>query len=167
MVLFLHNRYRTTGGEERVVDELVQLVRERLGEPAELLTRDSAGVGPARGGGTVAWRASSARRGEGCALDRGAGGARPQPESAAWLARAGCGARRGGPRGGGLASVPSGVRDRGVLHRRRAVHPLSRAQHAAGGDPQLPGRSRGGIGVWRIACDMAGPSGRGGRRGDG
>src|ERR1700722_16752459 len=48
MVLFLHNRYRTTGGEERVVDELVQLVRERLGEPAELLTRDSAGVGHAR-----------------------------------------------------------------------------------------------------------------------
>jgi glycosyltransferase involved in cell wall biosynthesis len=48
MVLFLHNRYRTTGGEERVVDELLGLVRERLGEPAELLTRDSVGVGRAR-----------------------------------------------------------------------------------------------------------------------
>src|SRR3984957_13584661 len=48
MVLFLHNRYRTTGGEERVVDELVQLVRERLGEPAQLSTRGAAGVGHAR-----------------------------------------------------------------------------------------------------------------------
>ncbi|HWX73820.1 MAG TPA: glycosyltransferase, partial [Solirubrobacteraceae bacterium] len=48
MVLFLHNRYRTTGGEERVVDELLALVRGRLREPAELLTRDSAQVGGAR-----------------------------------------------------------------------------------------------------------------------
>jgi glycosyltransferase involved in cell wall biosynthesis len=48
MILFLHNRYRTTGGEERVVRELMALVRERLGEPAELLTRDSAGIGGPR-----------------------------------------------------------------------------------------------------------------------
>src|SRR4030081_1190806 len=41
MVLFLHNRYRTTGGEERAVEDLMWLVREHLGEPAELLTRDS------------------------------------------------------------------------------------------------------------------------------
>jgi glycosyltransferase involved in cell wall biosynthesis len=47
MVLFLHNRYRTTGGEERVVEDLMRLVRERIGEPAELLTRDSAELGPA------------------------------------------------------------------------------------------------------------------------
>jgi glycosyltransferase involved in cell wall biosynthesis len=45
MVLFLHNRYRTTGGEERVVAELMWLVREHLGEPAELLERDSASLG--------------------------------------------------------------------------------------------------------------------------
>ena len=45
MVLFLHNRYRTTGGEERVVDDLLALVREHLGEPAELLERDSAALG--------------------------------------------------------------------------------------------------------------------------
>ncbi len=52
MVLFLHNRYRTTGGEERAVDELLALVRDRLGEPAQLLARDSAtigGVGAAAG----------------------------------------------------------------------------------------------------------------------
>jgi glycosyltransferase involved in cell wall biosynthesis len=42
MVLFLHNRYRTTGGEERAVEDLAWLVREQLGEPAELLTRSSA-----------------------------------------------------------------------------------------------------------------------------
>ncbi len=48
MILFLHNRYRTTGGEERAVDELMWLVRERLGEDAELLERDSAVLGRAR-----------------------------------------------------------------------------------------------------------------------
>ena len=50
MVLFLHNRYRTTGGEERVVDDLVWLVRERLGERAELLARASATLGRGRAG---------------------------------------------------------------------------------------------------------------------
>ncbi|MGH2911988.1 MAG: glycosyltransferase family 4 protein [Solirubrobacteraceae bacterium] len=48
MVLFLHNRYRTTGGEERVVYELLSLVREHLGEDAELLARDSASLGKGR-----------------------------------------------------------------------------------------------------------------------
>jgi glycosyltransferase involved in cell wall biosynthesis len=48
MVLFLHNRYRTTGGEERVVDELLALVRDRLGESAELLARNSAEFGRGR-----------------------------------------------------------------------------------------------------------------------
>jgi glycosyltransferase involved in cell wall biosynthesis len=41
VVLFLHNRYRTTGGEERVLEDLMWLVREHLGEPAQLLTRSS------------------------------------------------------------------------------------------------------------------------------
>ena len=45
MVLFLHNRYRTTGGEERTVEDLQWLVREHLHEPAELLERDSASLG--------------------------------------------------------------------------------------------------------------------------
>jgi len=44
VVLFLHNRYRTTGGEERVVQDLMWLVREQLGEPAELLARDSSAL---------------------------------------------------------------------------------------------------------------------------
>ena len=48
MILFLHNRYRTTGGEERVVDDLLWLVREQLGEDAELLERDSAQLGRGR-----------------------------------------------------------------------------------------------------------------------
>jgi glycosyltransferase involved in cell wall biosynthesis len=47
VVLFLHNRYRTTGGEERALDDLLWLVRERLREDAELLTRDSALLGRA------------------------------------------------------------------------------------------------------------------------
>src|SRR5438105_15887491 len=41
MILFLHNRYRTTGGEERAVEQLMWLVREHIGEPAELLQRSS------------------------------------------------------------------------------------------------------------------------------
>jgi len=48
MVLFLHNRYRTTGGEERTVNDLLWLVREHLHEPAELLARDSASLPRAR-----------------------------------------------------------------------------------------------------------------------
>jgi glycosyltransferase involved in cell wall biosynthesis len=48
VVLFLHNRYRSTGGEERVVDDLLWLVRERLGEPVELLTRSSEELGRGR-----------------------------------------------------------------------------------------------------------------------
>ena len=47
MILFLHNRYRTAGGEERVVDDLLWLVREHLGEDAQLLERDSASLGRA------------------------------------------------------------------------------------------------------------------------
>ena len=45
VILFLHNRYRTTGGEERAVDDLAWLVREHLGEDVEVLTRDSAALG--------------------------------------------------------------------------------------------------------------------------
>ena len=48
MVLFLHNRYRTTGGEERVVGDLMALVREQLNEEVELLGRDSATLGRGR-----------------------------------------------------------------------------------------------------------------------
>ena len=48
MILVLHNRYRTTGGEERAVDDLLWVVREQLGEDAALLTRDSAALGRGR-----------------------------------------------------------------------------------------------------------------------
>lgn len=48
MILFLHTRYRTTGGEERALEDLMWLVRDRLGEDAELLERDSALLGRSR-----------------------------------------------------------------------------------------------------------------------
>jgi glycosyltransferase involved in cell wall biosynthesis len=48
VILFLHHRYRTTGGEERVVDDLAWLVREHLGEDVEVLQRDSAEISGAR-----------------------------------------------------------------------------------------------------------------------
>jgi glycosyltransferase involved in cell wall biosynthesis len=47
MILFLHHRYRTTGGEERAVADLRRLVETHLGEPTALLARDSSGVGRA------------------------------------------------------------------------------------------------------------------------
>ncbi len=47
MILFLHNRYRTLGGEERAARDLLWLVREHLGEDAEILERDSAALGRA------------------------------------------------------------------------------------------------------------------------
>lgn len=45
MILFLHNRYRTPGGEERVAADLRWLVRAHLGEQAEFLERDSSALG--------------------------------------------------------------------------------------------------------------------------
>lgn len=47
MVLFLHNRYRTTGGEERVLADLEWLVQEHLGLGVATLARDSADLGRA------------------------------------------------------------------------------------------------------------------------
>ncbi len=44
VILFLHHRYRVAGGEERAVEDLAWLVREHLGEDAELLMRDSAAL---------------------------------------------------------------------------------------------------------------------------
>ncbi len=71
MILFLHNRYRSTGGEERVVEDLMWLVRERLGEPAELLERSAA----ASGGARAADRRRMAADGGAGAADGGAGAA--------------------------------------------------------------------------------------------
>ena len=48
MILLIHNRYRTTGGEERVVEDLQWLVREHLGRSVAVLERDSARLGRAR-----------------------------------------------------------------------------------------------------------------------
>ena len=48
MILFLHHRYRTSGGEEQAVEDLLWLVRSQLGEDAQLLERDSDRVGRGR-----------------------------------------------------------------------------------------------------------------------
>jgi glycosyltransferase involved in cell wall biosynthesis len=47
MILFLHHRYRTTGGEERVVADLRWLAEEHLGERTALMERDSGRLGSA------------------------------------------------------------------------------------------------------------------------
>jgi len=48
VILFVHQRYRTIGGEERAVDDLQRLVEEHLGEETVLLERESASLGRAR-----------------------------------------------------------------------------------------------------------------------
>ena len=53
MILFLHNRYRIAGGEERAVEDLMWLMREHLGEEVELLERDSAVLGRTRAAGAL------------------------------------------------------------------------------------------------------------------
>src|SRR3954447_16753197 len=44
VILLLHHRYRHAGGEERAVQDIAWLIREHLGEEAEVLERDSARV---------------------------------------------------------------------------------------------------------------------------
>ncbi|MGO9497408.1 MAG: hypothetical protein ACLQA5_12000, partial [Solirubrobacteraceae bacterium] len=44
MILLLHNRYRTTGGEERAVAEIAALLRRR-GHEVEVLERSSDALG--------------------------------------------------------------------------------------------------------------------------
>jgi glycosyltransferase involved in cell wall biosynthesis len=53
VILFLHNRYRFSGGEERAVDDLLWLVREHLHEDAELLQRESGALGRGRAAGAL------------------------------------------------------------------------------------------------------------------
>jgi len=48
VILLLHNRYRLPGGEERAVADLQWLIREHLGEDAEVLERDSGLLGNRR-----------------------------------------------------------------------------------------------------------------------
>ena len=48
MILLVHNRYRTTGGEERAVSDLRWLIAEHMEEPVEVLERDSSQLGRAR-----------------------------------------------------------------------------------------------------------------------
>jgi glycosyltransferase involved in cell wall biosynthesis len=47
VILLLHHRYRVAGGEERAVEDLAWLIPRELGEPAEVLERDSTAIGPA------------------------------------------------------------------------------------------------------------------------
>jgi glycosyltransferase involved in cell wall biosynthesis len=51
-VLFLHNRYRALGGEERAVADIVALLSRR-GHEVELLERSSAGLGRSRAAGSL------------------------------------------------------------------------------------------------------------------
>jgi glycosyltransferase involved in cell wall biosynthesis len=136
MILFLHNRYRAPGGEERVVDDLMWLVRERMGETAELLARGPEAGEPAStaapGGGAGRRRAATERgvgvvgRGR-AATERGVGvagrgrAATERGGGATDRARAAAGLLRGGldPREVGEAVRRTGAR---VVHAHN-IHP--------------------------------------------
>ena len=132
MVLFLHNRYRTTGGEERVVDDLLALVRERLEEPAELLERDSgelgklsAATGLLRGGVTPGEVAKAVRL-------SGARVVHAHNLNPLFGWRALAAAREEGARVVLHLHQYRLVRHGRVLHRGSGVHSLSRPQHVPG-----------------------------------
>lgn len=72
MILFLHNRYRTTGGEERVVDDLMWLVQEHLGERAQLIGRDSARLRRAQAAAALIAGGAAPREVEAAVRDTGA-----------------------------------------------------------------------------------------------
>jgi glycosyltransferase involved in cell wall biosynthesis len=48
VILLLHNRYRTLGGEERVVQDLARILPAELGEEVAVLERESAALGRGR-----------------------------------------------------------------------------------------------------------------------
>ena len=142
------------------------VVREQLGEPAELLERDSAAIGSARAArGAAAGRARRGGSGRRRPSRRGADRPRPQPAARLRLAVAcrrprGRGANRAPP-----APVPARVRRGRVLHGRRGVHPLPRTQHAPRDRAQLPRQPGRGAGLRRVAGALAAAHGRAGRRG--
>ena len=147
------------------MDDLLALVRERLGEPAELLERDSAALGKLSASDRSVARRHGATRGrQGGAPDRRAGRARPQPQPAVRLARIGGRSRGGRARGGAPAPIPARVRHGRVLHRGSGVHALPWSQHVAWDSAQLPWQPRRGIGVWGLARAVAAASRGAGRR---
>ena len=165
MILLLHNRYRVPGGEERAVEDLAWLIREHLGEEAEVFERDSstlsqrrAAEGLLRGGLDPD---KVARRGTRT-------GARVvhahNVNPTLGLARARRRARGRRPRRPAPAQLPARVRRGHVLHPRRGLHALPRPQHAAGRAAQLPRRIAGRVGrLRRLACALAGQHRRPGR----
>ena len=121
VVLFLHNRYRVTGGEERAVEDLRWLLREHLGEEVELLERDSAALGRSRAAVALLRGGPAARRrGRRRAPHGRARGQRAQRQSGLRLARAGRRARGGRARRAAPAQLPPGVRGGDVLQQPRA-----------------------------------------------
>ena len=113
--------------------DLTWLVREHLGEDAELLERDSGTLSRGRAAAGLLRGGLDARRGGGGRPAHGRPrGARPQRAPGPRPARAGRGRARGGrARRRAPAQLPAGVRGGHVLHARRGLHALPRAQHVA------------------------------------
>ena len=133
LILLLHNRYRTPGGEERAVEDLAWLIRSELDEAVAVLERDSADArAGARRDRPARRRAAAGGGGGRRAPQRGAGRARPQRAPGVRLARARRRARGRRPRGPAPAQLPARMRDRHLLHARRGLHALPRPQHVPG-----------------------------------
>ena len=130
-----------------------------------MLERDSEALGPARaatgllGGGLRPAAVGDAVRRSGARVR-----ARAQRASGVRLARAGRRPRGGRARGAAPAQLPARLRDRDVLHARRGLHALPRAQHAAGRAAELPRVARRVAGLRGVAGALAAAAGGDGRR---
>ena len=134
------------------MEELLALVREHMGEPAELLDARLRRAGGARscGRGPAARRVGRARRGQGGAFDRRAGRACPQPESLfGW--RAFAAARTEGARVVlHLHQYRLGVRQRRVLHGGRECTRCHGRNTLPGVIHNCRGQSRRGACLWCV-----------------
>ena len=165
VILLLHHRYRHVGGEERAVADLEWLIREHLHEDVEVLERDSstigakdAALGLIRGGLRPDEVAQAVKRTNARVVH-----AHNVNPTYGWRALAA--AQEAGRQGRAApAQLPARVRGRHVLHARRGLHALPRAQHAPGPPAQLPRRLarrvRGLRGRARAAAATARPASR-------
>ena len=164
-ILLLHNRYRAPGGEERAVEDLAWLIRDRAGRAGGGARARLGGARAGAGGGGPARRRAAAgggrRRG---AAQRRARRARPQRAAGVRLARAGGRPRGGRARRAAPAQLPARLRGGDVLHARRGLHALPRPQHAAGRAAELPRLARRGGRLRGVAGAVAAAAGRVGRR---
>ena len=162
LILLLHNRYRAPGGEERAVEDLAWLIRDRARRAGGRAGARLGGARRRRGRRPACWAAGCGRRRSRDAVRRS--GARVVHAHNVWPAfgwRALAAAREAGAR---VVlhlhnyRLVCAVGD--LLHARRGLHALPRPQHAAGRAAELPRLARRGGRLRGVAGAVAAAAGR-------